>query len=187
MGYVGVDDVDATANKAKSLGGKVHVGPMDIPNVGRFAVLADPQDAVIAIFKWNNDPGIPPPAMGAPGRVAWHELYCSDHKKELEFYTQLFGWAKGDAMDMGEMGVYQIFNQGGQMLGGMMNKPPQVPVNFWLYYIGVADIDAATDRVKKGGGNVMVGPMQVPGGDWIIQGTDPQGAFFALFGKKKSG
>jgi predicted enzyme related to lactoylglutathione lyase len=185
MGYVGVDDVDATAAKAKSLGGSVHVGPMDIPNVGRFAVLGDPQNAVIAVFKWQSDPGIPLPAMGAPGRVAWHELYCADYKKELEFYERLFGWKAGNAMDMGAMGIYQIFNHGPTSLGGMMNKPPQVPVNFWLYYIGVNDIDVATDRVKKGGGNVVVGPMQVPGGDWIIQGTDPQGAYFALFGKKK--
>jgi hypothetical protein len=87
-------------------------------------------------------------------------------------------------MDMGAMGTYQIFSVGGQPVGGMMNKPPTVPVPNWLYYINVADIDAAIDRVKTGGGQILNGPMQVPGGDWIIQGKDPQGAMFALVGQK---
>jgi predicted enzyme related to lactoylglutathione lyase len=87
-------------------------------------------------------------------------------------------------MDMGAMGAYQIFSIGGQAVGGMMNKPPMVPVPNWLYYINVADIDAAIDRVKTGGGQILNGPMQVPGGDWIIQGKDPQGAMFALVGRK---
>jgi predicted enzyme related to lactoylglutathione lyase len=85
---------------------------------------------------------------------------------------------------MGAMGTYQIFSVGGQGVGGMMNKPPMVPVANWLYYINVADIDAAVDRVKTGGGQILNGPMQVPGGSWIIQGKDPQGAMFALVGQK---
>jgi predicted enzyme related to lactoylglutathione lyase len=97
----------------------------------------------------------------------------------------MFGWEKGEAMEMGEMGTYQIFKRGDVSLGGMMNRPPQMPVSAWQYYLNVADIDAATDRVKAAGGAVMMGPMQVPGGDWVIHGRDPQGAVFALFGKKK--
>src|ERR1700738_5043708 len=163
IGYVAVDDVDATAERIERLGGAVHVPPTDIPNVGRFSVVADPQSAVFALFHSPNICDAPLPEPNAPGRVGWH---------------------KADAMDMGAMGTYQIFSVGGQGVGGMMNKPPMVPVPNWLFYINVANIDAAVDRVKTGGGQILNGPMQVTGGSWIIQGKDPQGAMFALVGQK---
>jgi len=184
IGYVAVGDVDATAERIKRLGGAVHVPPTDIPNVGRFSVVADPQSAVFALFHSPNTRDAPLPEPGAPGHVGWHELSAADWQKAFAFYSELFGWQKGDSMDMGAMGTYQIFSVGGQAVGGMMNKPAMVPVPNWLYYINVADIDAAIDRVKTGGGQILNGPMQVPGGSWIIQGKDPQGAMFALVGQK---
>jgi predicted enzyme related to lactoylglutathione lyase len=184
IGYVAVDDVDATAERIKRLGGAVHVPPTDIPNVGRFSVVADPQSAVFALFNSPNTCDAPLPEPGTPGHVGWHELSAADWQKAFAFYSELFGWQKADAMDMGAMGTYQIFSVGGQPAGGMMNKPAMVPVPNWLYYINVADFDAAVDRVKTGGGQILNGPMQVPGGDWIIQGKDPQGAMFALVGQK---
>jgi hypothetical protein len=184
IGYVAVDDVDATAERIKRLGGAVHVPPTDIPNVGRFSVVADPQSAVFALFNSPNTCDAPLPERGTPGHVGWHELSAADWQKAFAFYSELFGWQKADAMDMGAMGTYQIFSAGGQPVGGMMNKPAMVPVPNWLYYINVADIDAAVDRVKTGGGQILNGPMQVPGGDWIVQGKDPQGAMFALVGQE---
>jgi uncharacterized protein len=185
MGYVAVDDVDAKVEQVKRLGGAVHVPPTDIPEVGRFAVIADPQTAVIALFKPLPRPDEPPvPAPGTPGRVGWHELLAVDWQKALAFYGEIFGWQKADAVNIGEMGTYQLFSSGGQVIGGMFNKPPAVPVPFWLYYVNVGDIDAAAERVKAGGGKILNGPMEVPGGDWIIQGSDPQGAMFALVGKR---
>jgi predicted enzyme related to lactoylglutathione lyase len=183
IGYVAVDDVDAAADKAKRLGGTVYVPPTDIPDVGRFSVIADPQAAAIVLFTASN----PPQGQfqqGAPGSIGWHELFAADWEKAFAFYSQLFGWQKADAMDMGPMGTYQLFSAGGQLIGGMFTKPPAVPVPFWLYYVVVDDIDAAIERVKVGGGQILNGPMQVPGGDWIIQGRDPQGAMFALVGKR---
>jgi len=184
IGYVAVDDVDATAERIKRLGGAVHVPPTDIPNVGRFSVVADPQSAVFALFSSPNTCDAPLPEPNAPGRVGWHELSAADWQKAFAFYSELFGWQKAEAHDMGAMGVYQIFSTGGVPAGGMFNKPPMVPVPNWLYYINVADFDAAVDRVKSGGGQILNGPMQVPGGSWIIQGKDPQGAMFALVGQK---
>lgn len=184
IGYVAVNDVDAAAERIKRLGGTVHVAPTDIPNVGRFSVVADPQSAVFALFTSPTTGDAPLPEPGTPGRVGWHELSAADWPKAFAFYSELFGWQKGDAMDMGAMGTYQIFSVGGQAVGGMLNRPAMVPVPNWLYYINVADIDAAIDRVKTGGGQILNGPMQVPGGSWIIQGRDPQGAMFALVGQK---
>jgi predicted enzyme related to lactoylglutathione lyase len=184
IGYVGVDDVDASAEQIKRLGGTLHMPPMDIPNVGRFAVSADPQGATIALFKWNGAQTEQTPEPGTPGRVGWHELLAADWEKAFAYYNKLFGWQKSDAMDMGAMGTYQLFAHGGQAIGGMFNKPPAVPVPFWLYYFNVGDIDAAIKRVAAGGGKIVKGPMEVPGGAWIIQGLDPQGAMFALVGPK---
>ena len=181
-GYVAVDDVDAAAAKAKSLGGSVMREPTDIPNIGRFAIVADPQGAVVALFKGAPSDQGPTLAQDAAGHVGWHELMTSDLDGAVAFYSAMFGWTKGEAHDMGPMGVYQIFQAGDHQLGGMMTKPPQVPVSAWGYYFNAGPMGAAADRVKAAGGQVLNGPMEVPGGSWIVQGQDPQGAMFALIG-----
>jgi predicted enzyme related to lactoylglutathione lyase len=184
-GYIAVDDVDAATDRVKTLGGRVHVPPRDIPNVGRFSVVADPQMAAFMLFRASPGQDQPDADPTATGRIGWHELYASDWEKAFAFYSEMFGWQKDQAMDMGAMGTYQVFAYEGRQIGGMFNKPPQVPVNFWLYYFNVGDIDAAADRVAKGGGKILMGPMEVPGGGmFIIQGMDPQGAMFALVGKR---
>ena len=184
IGYVGVDDVDASAKQAERLGGSVHVPPRDIPNIGRFAVIADPQGATISLFKGTNPEPPKPAAPGTPGHAGWHELLAADREKAFTFYSELFGWQKADAIDMGAMGKYQIFSAGGQPIGGIFNKPATVPAPFWNYYFNVATIEPAAERVKAAGGKIINGPMEVPGGNWIAQGTDPQGAMFSLVGKR---
>jgi hypothetical protein len=183
-GYVAVADVDATAAAAAAKGGTVHVPPTDIPGVGRFAVIADPQGAALAIFTSSNPGQDQPAASNAPGRVGWHELYALDGATAFDFYGKLFGWVKMDAMDMGPMGTYQIFGTADTMLGGMMTKPPNVPVACWQYYFNVGNIDEAAARVTAAGGQVLHGPTDVPGGGWILLGRDPQGAMFALLGSR---
>jgi len=184
-GYVAVDDVDASAARFAEDGGKVHRAPADIPGVGRFAIVSDPQGAILALFKPSAE-GQPPPAAGTrdPGRVGWHELLAADGASAFDFYSKQFGWTKGEPFDMGAMGMYQLFAHAGQDIGGMMTKPEQVPAPFWLYYFNVDGIDAASARVRDGGGQIVNGPMEVPGGRWIIQCVDPQGGMFALLGPK---
>jgi uncharacterized protein len=183
VSYIGIDDVDRAASKVQGLGGKIFGEPADIPNVGRFAVVADPQGASFNLFK--------PTQAGQravsrePGQIGWHELHSNDWPKAFEFYGTLFGWLKGDAVDMGPMGTYQLFTVGGVPTGGMFNSPAAQSARFWLYYFNVGDIDAAAKRVSDGGGEIRQGPHQVPGGGWIIQAADPQGAAFALLGMRK--
>jgi predicted enzyme related to lactoylglutathione lyase len=180
-GYVAVDDVDAGARHFNEAGGKTYVAPTDIPGIGRFAILSDPQGAAIALFKGaSDDPPPNAPAPGTPGTVGWHELHAGDGKTAFEFYAAQFGWTKGEAMDMGPNGVYQIFLIQGEQAGGIMTKMPEMPVPAWGFYFNVDAIDAAVARVKERGGQVINGPMEVPGGQWIINGIDPQGAHFAL-------
>ncbi|MGQ9371345.1 VOC family protein [Azospirillum sp. ST 5-10] len=192
IGYVAVDDVDAAAAAVTAGGGAVHRAPADIPGVGRFAIVADPGGAVFALFVGGPcdgpaaAPPVAPPAapMGRPGHVGWHELYAADREAAAAFYAGLFGWTKGDALDMGPLGIYQLFARDGETLGGMMTRPDSVPAPFWLYYVQVAGIDAAADRVWAGGGRILLGPQEVPGGAWIVQCLDPQGAIFALVGPR---
>jgi hypothetical protein len=183
IGYVGVDNVDATANQIQRLGGVVQVPPTDVLNISRFSIFDDPQTARLALFKWLKPGQEQPAEPDAPGRVGWHELLAADREQALAFYGELFGWQKADAV-IGEMGTYQLFSVGGQTIGGMLTKPSTIPSPFWLYYFNVDEIDAAVQRVKAGGGQILDGPLELPGGSWIVQCTDSQGAIFALEGKR---
>ena len=180
MGYVAVANVDETAKEAQALGGSVLHQPMDIPTVGRFAVIADPQGVPIAIFTSASEA---PGHDGPPnvGEFSWHELTALDHNVAWEFYSKLFGWEKAGDFDMGEMGMYQLYGRNGRQLGGMWTKPKDMPVPpNWMHYIRVDDLDGAVERVKALGGQVLNGPMEVPGGDRIAQCMDPQGGAFAM-------
>jgi predicted enzyme related to lactoylglutathione lyase len=182
-GYIAVADVDASAAQVKSLGGKVFKEPMDIPNVGRFAIVTDPQGAFFALFRGEGDGEMDPGQM-TPGHVGWNELYAGDVSAVFPFYETMFGWKKLTALEMGAMGVYQLYGFEDPAMGGMMTRPPQVPVPCWLYYFNVGQIDEAVERVKAAGGQVINGPMEVPGPMWVIQALDPQGAMFALVGTR---
>lgn len=183
--HIATPDVDATAAQAESLGGRVIEAPRDIPTVGRFAILADPHGAVFSAFRpqAGADPGDREPGMG---EFSWHELMTTDYEAAFAFYQALFGWERVAAHDMGPMGVYFIFGRNGAEVGGMFNKPPAVqgPPN-WLQYVRVPDVDEAARRVTAGGGSIVHGPADVPGGDRILQALDPQGAPFAVHEKKR--
>ena len=179
-GYIAVDDVDATEARVLALGGKVLRPADDIPGIGRFAVVADPQGASFMLFKPLRDDPPPMPPAGAPGTTGWHELHAMDGVAVWDFYATLFGWTKGEAMDMGPAGVYQILEIDGVQAGGVMTKDADQPAPGWRYYFQVDAIDAAVQRLTALGGAVTMGPHQVPGGDWIVHGRDPQGASLAL-------
>jgi len=181
MPYVEVNNVDESARQATSLGGSTVMAPQDIPGTGRFAVLKDPQGASFGIYKsntasraWNGTPVL--------GRFSWHELMTTDYKAAVEFYRKLFGWEKTSEADMGPLGMYYMYGMKGKPFGGMFNRPPemsQVPP-FWLPYVLVKDIKRSTDSATRSGAEVVNGPMEVPGGDWIVVLKDPQGAAIAL-------
>ena len=123
-----------------------------------------------------------PDHWGALGDVSWLELYTTDNEAAMRFYGELFGWKPTESLDMGPMGVYRMFGRTAQSIGGMMTKTPDMAhlPNAWLLYFRVPDIQSAAERVKANGGKVVMGPMEVPGGSWVLQGVDTQGAHFAL-------
>ena len=178
--YIATPDVDATVAHAERLGGKVLKGATDIPNMGRYAVLVDPQGATFAVY---TPPGPAPEGAAAPaglGEFNWHELATTDHEAALSFYTELFGWEKGPAHDMGGMGIYQIINLDGAQAGGMYNLQASSSPPHWLSYVRVADCAKATTVAKSAGARILNGPMEVPGGSWITMMQDPQGGAFAV-------
>ncbi|MBC7681508.1 MAG: VOC family protein [Ferruginibacter sp.] len=183
-GYIAVPDVDAHAARVVEMGGNIHHPPTDIPNVGRFAMVADPQGAVFALFKALPAERPTPPPAGTPGIFGWNELHAVDSAAAFSLYAELFGWTAAEAMDMGAMGMYQLFSAGAAPIGGIMRRADGGTRASWLYYIHVEHIDAAQDRVLAHGGRVLNGPMEVPGPMWILQCSDPQGAQFALLGTR---
>jgi uncharacterized protein len=184
LGYVGVNDVDAVAAEVVQNGGARHVPPTDIPGVGRFSLLADPQGVPFYIMRGTVDGTSTSFAPAKPGHCHWNELTTSDQTSALSFYTGLFGWEKGDAMPMGEMGEYQFIHQHGEMIGAMMNRTADGPPPAWNFYFGIEDIDVAARAVSSHGGAIHYGPAEVPGGSFIIVASDPQNIMFGLVGPR---
>ena len=179
FGYISTSDVDAAVEQLVRAGGKVHRGPADIPNVGRFASVADPQGAHFVLMKPSGT-DMPPVAAGTPGAVGWRELVTGSAKEAMDFYAGQFGWSEDGSFDMGPMGLYRLFAVDGTETGGMMDAPAGMGGSRWTYYFTVADVDAALERVRSGGGAVVNGPHEVPGGSRVALCVDPQGASFAL-------
>jgi hypothetical protein len=185
MVYVGAPRLEDTVAHVERLGGGALSPVIEVPTVGRMRVMRDPQGAAFALY----EPVAPPPRPEAPpeiGDASWHELYTTDAVAAMAFYGELFGWRATETMDMGPMGRYHMFGRDLGSMGGMMNKPremAQVPPH-WLFYFRVPDVHRAAERVKAQEGKVLNGPMEVPGGDWVVQCMDPQGAAFALHHRK---
>ncbi len=176
--YIGTPDVDATAAAAERLGGKVLKAPADIPSVGRFAVIADPQGATFAIFT----PGGSAPPEGAPSErvLLARARHAAISRRRSRSTRSSSAGAADPTHDMGPAGIYQLIEHGGAQVGGAYklmdaSKPPH-----WLTYISVASVDKAAAAAKAAGGRVTQGPMEVPGGSRIAQILDPQGGAFAV-------
>jgi hypothetical protein len=186
MGYIGVDDVDATVTRVEAKGGKALMAAFDIPQ-GRIAMVADPQGNPFYVMK-----PIPPAdkpdaqsdvfATEGAERVNWNELSTPDPVAARAFYGELFGWTSDEFMPMGELGEYRFFHHKDVRIGAVSGLTPGATQG-WRYYIGVPSITKSVEAVKAGGGMIALDPMEVPGGSHITIGHDPQGAEFALVGK----
>lgn len=185
LGYIAVDEIDTAIASIKAAGGALHMGPMEIPGTGRCALVADPQGVAFYILQDTSGETSHAFAADVPkaGHCAWNELSTNDQAGAMAFYTGQFGWVKDGEMDMGHMGAYEFIRHG-SVIGAMMTKPPEMPFACWSHYFRVADIDAAAQSITSLGGEMMLGPDEVPGGDFIIAGRDPQGAAFCVVGQR---
>jgi uncharacterized protein len=190
LGYLHANDVDAKVEAIKADGGQLMMDPWDQPGVGRLAMVTDPQGAPFYLMS-------PTPDMAdhkqtsdvfsvdQAQHVRWNELWSEDPEGAVAFYQRHFGWGQEGDMDMGEMGKYRFIQHGGVMIGAIMPKMPDVPASMWNFYIGVDDIDRAAEAVKSGGGQVVNGPIEIPGGEFAVNGVDPDGALFGLVGPRR--
>jgi len=185
-GFVSTSDIEETTRMAKELGGKILSPIQDIPEVGKFASIEDPQGARFSVLQGRESAGAPTP--DALGHYGWSELNTTDWKSAWKFYSALFGWVKTASMDMGEeFGEYFMFGVDSQRsLGGMSNaaKMMKEPAH-WLHYANVRSVDESVKAIAAKGGKVLNGPMDVPGGDRIAQCKDPRGGYFAIFSRGK--
>jgi len=173
LGHVQVANVDETLEKAKAAGGRIAFGPMDMPEVGRFAIIVDPQDAFLAAYQ----PAGEGPQHG--GVFVWDELGTQDVDGAARFYHEVFGWT---TRDMGaEYGGYRIFQSGETQIGGLMAMPDTSRPSQWVPYVAADDVDATVAEAKGLGATVVAEPMDVPAVGRIAVLIDPQGAAFGLF------
>lgn len=188
VGYVKVDDVDASAAAITTGGGKVLMPAMDIDGVGRMAMVADPQGAPFYIMKGASEQTSHSFAALEPkiGHCAWNELASSDPEAAKAFYSAQFSWIKDGELDMGPMGKYEFLNaSGGRFaLGAVMPLMPGMPMPMWTFYFRMPDIDKAVETITANGGTMLVEPMEIPGGEFSLSAMDPQGAVFGLVGPR---
>jgi predicted enzyme related to lactoylglutathione lyase len=182
LGYIGVDDVDATVAAVEQAGGRAMRPAFDIPDVGRIAMLADPHGIPFYVIRGATDEESTAFSPDTPGHAAWNELSTPDLEAAKAFYLPLFGWTLGDVMPMGEMGDYQFIEHGGRMIGAMMNVQSGGHPS-WNFAFRTDSVDRGFDAIKAGGGTVTYGPAEVPGGDRVVQAIDPEGAVFMIVSK----
>lgn len=171
-GNVEVESVDDTVEKVQTAGGKLIAGPMDMPEVGRYAVIGDPQGAVLAVFQ---------PSGGSPegrGVFVWDELGTQDVEGSEQFYDAVFGWTTSDMGE--EYGGYKTFQRGDTQVGGLMKMPDASVPTMWAPYIAVDDVDATIAKAGGLGGATVVEAMDIPDIGRIAVLKDPVGAVFGI-------
>jgi hypothetical protein len=186
LGYIAVEDVDQAVANITEMGGSVQMPPTDIPDVGRLALVSDPKGTPFYVMKGSSDEVSLAFAFDKPrvGHCAWNELITIDPEAAKAFYFKAFGWTKDGEMDMGPMGSYEFIRHNG-VIGAIMPKPEDMPAPMWHYYFRCADIDLACKAVTDNGGQITLGPEEIPGGEFMVKGVDPQGAMFSLVGARK--
>jgi predicted enzyme related to lactoylglutathione lyase len=189
LGYLSTPDVDGQLTAIVADGGKVQMPATDIPNVGRIALVADPQGVPFYVMTPVPPPGVPDATSDvfdrhAQQRVNWNELASPDLAAAKTFYGRHFGFEFNESMNMGPMGDYCFIDHHGQRLGAITQRQDERQPAAWLFYIGVPSIAAAKRAIETSGGKVLMGPHEVPTGEWIVIATDPAGAGFGLTGPK---
>ena len=178
LSHVGVSDLQAALDTAQRLGGRVLKAITAIGEYGHYAIVADPHGAAFGV--------VTPRSSDAGGQMqsefSWHELASPDHKATLRFYHELLGWEQIRVHDMGAMGEYLLFGRNGQEMGGMFTRSAGGggPASHWLAYVRVGSASGAAEAAKAAGGRIVSGPVVVPGGSWVAQLLDPQGAAIAV-------
>lgn len=174
--YVLVPDVDAAARRCSEAGGRVLKEPSDIPEVGRFAVLADPFGAVFFPFRPTSDESTPPPMPPPTGTFCWETLVTPDPARAIAFYGKVVGFGTGKTPS----GEGSVFTAGDVMVADVQPARPGSP-SYWATYVAVDGAEASRDRAARLGGRVLVPRIDVPKVGIVSVIADPSGAALGLF------
>ncbi len=192
--YLHVPDMEQGVARLKAAGGTVHKDAWDVPGIGRMAFVADEQGSFFYLMQPTPPAGGIPEGTATPfqngdvataGHAVWNELPVDDPDAAINFYRNAFGWTQDGGMPMGERGQYRFLQAGDVGLGAVMQKLPDEPAG-WLVYFLVEDIDAGLKRIEAGGGRRVAGPDPIPGSGFSLVATDPHGHPFGLVGERKS-
>lgn len=185
MGTIEVDDIDGAVKLIEAEGGIIHVPPTEVTDFGHYAVVGDPCGGTVNVSCFERQPSAAGVARNTPGLMCWRELHVDRADAAFDFYASVFGWTKAEAHDLGHLGTYQLFANGAEPIGAMMNRPsPDLPAG-WRYYVYAAAMDAALERVLQAGGAVEAEPREIADGSWIARFTDPQGAGLSIVAPKR--
>ena len=168
--YVRVDDVDESVRRIGEAGGRVHAPPTDLPDVGRFAVVADRQGAAFTVWRDESDEATGNDAF------AWDELYTDDPAAAADFYGAMFGWSTAP-FNKG----YTVFKRGDAMVGGLLARPDAIAEPGWLPYLTTADADRTFARAGERGARSILEPTDIPNVGRVAVLVDPAGAAFGLW------
>jgi predicted enzyme related to lactoylglutathione lyase len=176
--YLAADDVDDAVAKAQQAGGQVLAEPMDIPEQGRMAWVADPTGAPVGL--WQDKGFAGSQRANEHGTNIWNELVTSDLARATPFYDQVLG-LQAEAMDMeGSPEPYTVLNVDGRAVAGTSAPQGEGVPPHWNVNFNVDDADAAVARALELGGTAVVAPFDVPGIGRLAVLQDPQGAAFVL-------
>ncbi len=178
--YIGVDQVDSSLAKIQQMGGNVIVPGTDIPNIGRFAVVTDPQGAAFAIWQNQHGDSSAEPKAKTAGDFEWAELGTTDVEGAKGFYGENFNWKLAHAMDMPDGSQYNMMALGEQPIAGIMPKPDMAPAAYWCHYVQVENVDDTLAKSSELGGNTLHGPVTIPGMVQFAILSDPTGAMFGV-------
>lgn len=186
--YVTVDDVDAAVAAATAAGAVAPTPAMDMPGAGRIALLIDPDGHRFYVMNGpaaDRSQAFLDGAAPSQGHAVWNELSATDQDRSFAFYAGLLRWHHAGAMPMGPLGDYKFIQAGDMAIGASMNTPPGASPG-WRFYFAVGDVDAALARLAEGGGTVLQGPDEIPGGRYSVVAHDPQGVEFGLVGHRRA-
>lgn len=183
IGYLHVADVEEACRRAEAAGGTAVAPAEEMEGIGRMQLMHDPDGVPFVLMTPAPREAPPRPPEGTTGLSVWDEHYGADVERSFAFYAGLAGWTKDSAMDMGEMGTYQMVAVGGRAIAGLMRAPEAMGPR-WLAYFNVPSVTGAMEEAERLGGRPFFGPQEVPGAMWIAQILDPQGHPFGIVGPK---
>lgn len=184
--YLRVEDLEATVASVPDHGGKVLMGPLDIPEQGRMALLLDPAGASVGLWQFGGHTGFR--LHGEPGAPAWHELHARHFSATLAFYRDVLGWDASLMSDTDEF-RYATLGTGEEASAGILDATAFLHSGYpaaWQVYFQVDDTELAITQALGLGASVIDPPQDSPFGR-VASLSDPTGSSFKTIEPPRGG